>query len=145
MDAQQDSDAAMKQLSEMFVQWPYFNTLIKNVHVGLGRADLQIGRLYSGLLEDQNGAELFKLIEQEYQLTSQLVLTISGHDEILDTEPWLKSSINVRNPYVDPMNYLQVALLKKYRETDDEEQRERIQELILQSISGIAAGLQNVG
>ena len=145
IDSQGDSEKAIQELREMFMEWPYFNTLIKNVHVGLGRADLQIGKLYSALLPDNSGDELFNLIEVEFELTKRIVLSISNHADILDTEPWLKSSISVRNPYVDPMNYFQVALLEKCRASSDPVKQERIQELILQSISGIAAGLQNVG
>lgn len=115
------------------------------MHVGLGRADLQIGKLYSALFDKSGDSALFGLIEKEFNLTRNLILQISGHKEILDTEPWLQSSISVRNPYVDPMNYFQVALLEKFRRSADENEREQIQDLILQSISGIAAGLQNVG
>ena len=145
VEAQSDSEKAVESLREMYSDWPYFNTLIKNVHVGLGRADLKIGKLYSQLFDESGDSALFGLIEEECRLTQELILQISGHEEILDTEPWLKSSISVRNPYVDPMNYFQVALLEKFRSSTDETEREQIQDLILQSISGIAAGLQNVG
>ena len=145
LDSQPSSEKAFEDLREMYTDWPYFQTLVKNVHVGLGRADLQIGKLYSALFDKSGDSALFGLIEKEFNLTRNLILQISGHKEILDTEPWLQSSISVRNPYVDPMNYFQVALLEKFRRSADENEREQIQDLILQSISGIAAGLQNVG
>ena len=88
---------------------------------------------------------VFAEIQSEFELTQSGLLQVTGHKEILDTEPWLKHSIRMRNPYVDPMNYLQVALLERFRQSTDPEEQADIQQVILQSINGIAAGLQNVG
>jgi phosphoenolpyruvate carboxylase len=136
--------AGLAELQEMYRDWPFFQTLINNVHEGQGRADLQISRLYAELAEP-GGGPVFESIRKEFELTRQRVLQVSGHQQILDTEPWLQHSIRVRNPYVDPMNYIQVALLKRYHSSHDEAEQSRIQEVILQSISGIAAGMQSVG
>ncbi|MCB0136763.1 MAG: phosphoenolpyruvate carboxylase, partial [Caldilineaceae bacterium] len=66
-------------------------------------------------------------------------------EQLLDKEPVLRRSIKVRNPYVDPMNYIQVALLQKLQGEDDEEQRKKLTAAVLGSVNGIAAGLQNTG
>ncbi len=132
-------------VKEMYEEWPFFKTMLGNVHLGMGRADIDIARLYSKLANRETGREIFEDIHREYQLTRTRILEVTGEEELLDTEPWLQHSIRMRNPYVDPMNYIQVALLKRYRAADDEELREQIQAVILQSISGIAGGLQNVG
>ena len=145
LQEQPSAAAAMAELREMFQDWPYFNTLVKNVHVGLGRADMPIAQLYTRLAQAPGGDAIFEDIQSEYALTSRLILEVSDQTQILDTEPWLQASIQVRNPYVDPLNYIQVALLQRYRDSQLEEERQQIQKLILQSINGIAAGLQNVG
>ena len=130
----------------MFQHWPFFNTLLRNVHVGLGRADLDIAELYSRLAPE-NSRQIFDLIRKEFDLTRSQALSITGDDEILDTEPWLQRSIRVRNPYVDPLNYIQVAMLEKLRknpELNNEEKDAHIR-ILVNSVNGIAAGLQSVG
>ena len=116
-----------------------------NVHVGLGRADLAISEIYSRLAKDEVRDLIFEQIKAEFELTREYVLKITGHEEILDTEKWLQYSIRMRNPYVDPMNSIQIALLERYRDSEDEQERAELQNVILQAVSGIAAGLQNVG
>lgn len=145
LDAQADPQAGLRELQSMYRQWPYFSTLIKNVHVGLGRADMSIAGLYTRLAERPGRERIFGVIRSEYDTTRNLILLISNTDEILDTEPWLQTSISLRNPYVDPMNCIQVALLEQIRQQGGDTESEVIQNLILQSINGIAAGLQNVG
>ena len=134
-----------EELQDMYQQWPFFRSVLDNVHLGMGRADIQISELYSRLCKRARSHELFAEIKTEFELTRRCLLQITGHQEILDTEPWLQNSIRRRNPYVDPMNYIQVALLEKLRKTDNPAEMETIQKVILQTINGIAAGLQNVG
>lgn len=81
----------------------------------------------------------------EYELSRKWLLAITQHDDVLGSEQWLQHSIRMRNPYVDPINFIQVALLERFRETEDQQERERIQKVIIESVNGIAAGLQNVG
>ncbi|MCA9870881.1 MAG: phosphoenolpyruvate carboxylase, partial [Anaerolineae bacterium] len=75
----------------------------------------------------------------------QSVLRITGLGELLDNEQWLQKAIRLRNPYVDPMNYIQVALLRRLRHTDDPDEAEALRSVILLSVNGIAAGLRNTG
>jgi phosphoenolpyruvate carboxylase len=142
---QESADQRSEQLHEMYRDWPFFTTLMKTLHVGLGRADLNISQLYARLIKEDYGREVFADIHDEFQRTRKYVLKITGHDHILDTEKWLQYSIRMRNPYVDPMNYIQVALLERFAACQDESQRQQLQNVILQSVNGIAAGLQNVG
>ncbi|MEM7453390.1 MAG: phosphoenolpyruvate carboxylase [Planctomycetota bacterium] len=134
----------IKTLQEMYDQWPFFKTLLGNVHLGMGRADIDIATLYSKLADEQT-QEIFDLFKSEYELTRSRLLEVTGHENLLDTEPWLQHSVRVRNPYVDPMNYIQVALLEKYRDSESDSERDEIQKVIIQAVNGIAAGLQNVG
>lgn len=148
-----DREAKMATLKEMYEQWPFFRTLLGNVHLGMGRADMTIGREYSKLA-GKAGENVFSDIASEFEKSRLHLLEITGGEELLHTEPWLQHSIRVRNPYVDPLNYIQIELLKKLRglnldqSRDSDETSQEKQDLlrsILQSINGIAAGLQNVG
>ena len=140
-----ENENRIEMLQAMYAEWPFFQSLLNNVHLGIGRADLQIASLYSDLAANKGVKNVFAEIQSEFELTQSGLLQVTGHKEILDTEPWLKHSIRMRNPYVDPMNYLQVALLERFRQSTDPEEQADIQQVILQSINGIAAGLQNVG
>ena len=129
----------------MYENWPFFRTLMGNVHLGMGRADMAISEIYAQLADNEVGAAVFKDIFDEFELSRKHVLQITGGDELLHTEPWLQHSIRVRNPYVDPLNYIQVELLKRLRADPDGADAESIRHALLQSVNGIAAGLQTVG
>lgn len=135
----------VEPLRDLYRRWRFFNTLMNNVHVGLGRADMNIARLYSQLSPQAGASEIFADIESEYHLTARRVLEVTECQRVLDTEPWLQHSIQRRNPYVDPMNFAQIELLRRLRQDPDSARREWMRDAILQSIQGIAAGLQNVG
>lgn len=139
-----DREERLATLVQMNQEWPFFRTLLSNVQLGMGRADMAISKMYAGLAGDV-GAAVFRDIEQEFELSKQLVLEITGGDALLHREPWLQHSIRVRNPYVDPLNYIQVELLKKLRANPTGPESDAIRHAILQSVNGIAAGLQNVG
>lgn len=139
-------DDRLGALRTMYAQWPFFRTLLRNVHLGMGRADLAISKRYATLAE-QAGENVFAEIQREFELTRDHLLDVTQDDALLDTEPWLQRSIALRNPYLDPLNFIQIELLKRWRAqstTDPEQQRELLQ-AILQSINGVAAGLQTVG
>ena len=140
-----DRDQRMKLLKEMYRDWPFFKTMLDNVHLGMGRADMSIASLYAGLAEPEHAEVIFGDIKAEFELSRSLLLEVTETQNVLDTEPWLQRSIRVRNPYVDPLNYMQIELLKKLRSDPDGPDAEHIRLCVLQSINGIAAGLQNVG
>ena len=135
----------LKMLQTMNEDWPFFRTMLSNVHLGMGRADMSIAGMYAQLAEPKVADAIFGDIKAEFELSREMLLKVTGTDEILETEPWLKHSIKVRNPYVDPMNYIQVALLKELRSNPDHPDIEQLRRSIVLSINGIAAGLQNVG
>ncbi len=134
----------LAMLKAMYLSWPFFRTLLSNVHLGMGRADMAISKMYAGLAGSA-GAAVFQDISDEFELSKKLVLEITGSEELLDAEPWLQHSIRVRNPYVDPLNYIQVELLKLLRANPEGADADAIGHALLQSVNGIAAGLQNVG
>jgi phosphoenolpyruvate carboxylase len=141
----QRADDRLKQLQEMYRRWPFFRTMLSNVHLGMGRADMEIASLYAELAAKEDADVIFTDIKNEFELSKSMLLKVTGAENILDTEPWLQRSIKVRNPYVDPLNYMQVALLRKLRSDPDGADADHYRQCLIQSINGIAAGLQNVG
>ncbi|MEO3946755.1 phosphoenolpyruvate carboxylase [Gorillibacterium sp. CAU 1737] len=143
----QDNPQNMRILQQMYARWSFFRTAIDNVQMALAKADLLIAKEYGKLVRNGEMADrIYRLIEEEFELTSSLVLQITGQKEILDNVPILQESIRLRNPYVDPLSYMQVGLLEELRHIREEEGDDSflIREVLL-TINGIAAGLRNTG
>ena len=104
----------------------------------LAKSSLEIAAGYLDLVED---ASLYEPIRAEHERTVEAVKEIVEAQELLDRHPVVQRSIHLRNPYVDPMNAIQVELLRRWRETGDEE----VKSPLLRSIAGIAAALRNTG
>jgi phosphoenolpyruvate carboxylase len=137
----------LKQLQKMYAKWSFFRTAIDSLQMALAKADLTIAREYGKMVGDKDIADrVFKLIKNEYQLTSDLILQITGQQDILDNVPILQESIRLRNPYVDPLSYMQVQLLTELRahRAQGQEDEALLREVLL-TINGIAAGLRNTG
>ncbi|HVB25977.1 MAG TPA: phosphoenolpyruvate carboxylase [Ktedonobacteraceae bacterium] len=148
-------------LQEMYRSWPFMRAFLDNLQMTLSKADMHIARHYSLLVEDEALRYHFtQQIEQEYERTRSIVLRIIGSESLLDNTPVLQRSIRLRNPYVDPLSYYQVALLRRLRalggplmlddaaeQTANDAERERAQltYAVLLTINGIAAGLRNTG
>jgi phosphoenolpyruvate carboxylase len=140
--------ARSDRLAQMAQQWPFFRTVIDNAQVSLAKADMGIARLYTGLVEEQTvGRAIFGEIEAEFNRSRDWILRITGQHDILDNEPVLQRSVRMRNPYVDPLNFIQVALLRRSRALPDPDapEAEATRQAIFLTINGIAAGLKNTG
>ncbi len=136
-------EGRLKNLQEMLEVWPLFKTLIANVDMVLAKTDLVVARHYAHLVTDKQLREtIFSRIEAEYVLTTQALNLLQGCTERLNSNPTLAYSIRNRLPYLDPLNHLQVELIKRYRagEADD-----KLKLAIQLTINGIAAGLRNTG
>jgi phosphoenolpyruvate carboxylase len=143
-----DRPAQLELLREMYREWPFFHSTISNIEMTLAKADFQIARQYAARTPDRSlGRRIFKLLEEEYERACHVVLQITGEKHLLDNAPVLQRSIAVRNPYVDPMSYLQVELLARKRSQGKVASAEQEQLLyaILLTINGIAAGMRNTG
>jgi phosphoenolpyruvate carboxylase len=135
-------------LREMYKGWALFNTMLNNTEMSLLKADMGIASLYVDLVPDKKlGSEMFRAIRAEYDRTRDVVLSISGHANLLEEEPITQNAVQLRNPYVDPLNYIQVEMLRRIRALSDQEGEEAqaIREVISITINGIAAGLRNTG
>ncbi len=137
----------LELLREMYREWNFFHSVISNIEMTLAKADFQIARHYASAMPDRRtGQRIFQSLEEEYQRTCRVILQITGEKRLLDNSPVLQRSITVRNPYVDPMSYLQVELLGRKR--GGEARRDEMEKLlyaILLTINGIAAGMRNTG
>ncbi|SHM30305.1 phosphoenolpyruvate carboxylase [Rhizobacter sp. OV335] len=134
-------------LQRMHKQWPFFRTLLSNLDMVLAKSDLGIAARYVDLVEDKKlGKKIFGLIQAEWQRTSDAVSLITGEKHRLASNPSLARSIEHRFPYLDPLNHLQVELMRRYRQRrEGDPANERVQRGIHISINGVAAGLRNTG
>lgn len=125
-------------LREMYEGWPFFRTLLDNAEMSLMKADMEIAALYTRLTQ---GEDFFGRIEEEYKRTRAAILEVNGHPELMENEPLIRRSIELRNPYVDPLNFIQVEMLERLRQGEDE----AVRDVLTLTINGIAAGLRNTG
>jgi phosphoenolpyruvate carboxylase len=134
---------AMAELRAMYAGWPFFRSVVDNAQISLGTADLEVARLYAELVEDTAVRErIYGRIREEFDLTVRRVLEVTGQRELLENSPVLQRSVRLRNPYVDPMNYLQVRLLRERRARPEDPE---VAELLHHTVNGVAAGLQTTG
>src|SRR5690606_38968390 len=119
------------------------NDLMRNVEIGMAKADLAIARHYAGLVEDEALRDrVFKLITDEFERTRRILLDITGQTVLLEDNPVLANSIRLRNPYVDPLSLIQVDLLRRKRAGMESGE---LDYAIAATINGISAGLRNTG
>ncbi len=139
----EQGESGLALLREMRAEWGFFRALLSNIDMVLGKSDLVIAERYSGLVTDPALREaIFPQIKAEWQRSVAGLKAVTGQDELLDLNPLLKRSIRNRFPYIDPLNHLQVELLRRFRAGENDE---RAQRGIHLTINGIAAGLRNSG
>jgi phosphoenolpyruvate carboxylase len=133
--------ADVRELRRLYRDWPFFTALVENLEMTLAKSSLEIAAQYLPLVPPAAEPErLFGIIAAEHERTVASVLAITGSDELLERQPQLQRSVRLRNPYVDPMNAIQIELLRRYRDGDESARRP-----LLRSIAGIAAALRNTG
>jgi phosphoenolpyruvate carboxylase len=128
-------------LRALFHGWPFFRALVENLEMSLAKSSMGIAERYLELVgDDALAARVFGVLRAEHDRARDAVLEIVEAHALLDRHPVLQESIRLRNPYVDPMNAIQVELLKRWRAGDEAALRP-----LLRSIAGIAAALRNTG
>jgi len=134
-------------LQKMYLQWPFFRTLMSNLDMVLAKSDLRIAARYVELVEDKRLAKrIFTAIQTEWAKGGEMLSLITKEPHRLASNPALARSIQHRFPYLDPLNHLQVELMRRYRhQKAGDPANERVQRGIHISINGIAAGLRNTG
>ncbi len=130
-------------LREAYREWPLFAAMLDNAEMSLAKADANIARRY---LELGDRPDLTEQILDELALTTDRVLSVTGHRRLLEHQGILSWAVELRNPYVDALSYLQLRALRALRAGEaDDATRTRLQELVLLTVNGVAAGLQNTG
>lgn len=144
MDKRQDR---MQMLQEMYSNWPFFRALLSNSQMALFKAEMHIAQTYVSLCVDQDKAnKVYQAIREEHEATVRNVLGISKLAYLMAETPQLAVSLSRRNPYLDPLNQIQLLLLQRFRdEKASEEERNKWLEPLLRSINAIAAGMRNTG
>jgi len=136
-------DEGLAMLREMHRDWPFFRTLLSNMDMVLAKSDIAIASRYADLVKDAVLRDaIFPRIRAEWQSSIDMLLVITGREELLQDNPLLKRSIRNRFPYLDPLNHLQIELLQRHRSGEGSE---RVRRGIHLCINGIAAGLRNSG
>jgi phosphoenolpyruvate carboxylase len=142
-----ESDEGLGLLKEMYREWPFFRTLVDFMQMALAKSDLRIAEAYSMLVDDPGVRErIWDRVSEEHTTSVRVLLGITGQEHLLDNAPVLQRSIRLRNPYVDPLSYIQVSLLRRFRSLpEDAPEREAIVHPLLLTIAGISSGLLNTG
>jgi len=146
------TEAGLKDLKAMAKKWPFFNTTLKNVQLAMSRADMGIARAYASLVKRQSVRDrIFGRLEGEFRRSRRMILKILGQKRLMEHSPGLRRSIDLRNPYVDPLSMIQVELLRKIRRKGLGPDRLRtaqdrdLWDALQLSINGISAGLRSTG
>jgi phosphoenolpyruvate carboxylase len=139
-----ERDGMSELLQRLYAEWPFFGAVVNNAQREMARARLDIAERYARL-EDANGRTGYhEKIVADFERALAAILRITGQAELLDGSPVIRRSIELRNPYTDVLNLVQVELLRRYRAAP-EERRESLRQLLFLSINGIAAAMQSTG
>jgi len=133
-----DEGGDMETLREMYEEWSFFRTMLDRASMALARTDMEIAAEYAGLAPDDLRERVFPRVESEYEAAVRTVLSVAQRDHLVERD-WLRENLQRRNPYVDPLNLLQVRLLDQSHLTDQEKRTLRL------TVQGIAAGMKNTG
>jgi phosphoenolpyruvate carboxylase len=136
----------MRILRSMFKKWPTFSTLISNMEMVLAKADMEIGEQYAALVEDKALRDsIFPRIVEEYKRSCEHLLSITKQKKLLDRNPALRRTIASRLPHLDPLNHVQVEMLRRYRTRGPDADHKRMRRKIHMSINAVALMLRNSG
>jgi len=140
---EREGQSGLDQLRAMHKNWAFFSGLLSNMDMVLSKTDMGIASRYAELVPDEALREkIFGMIEQEWQDTVDMLFKITDATHLLEDNPTFARSLTTRTPYIDPLNHLQVSLLHRHRNGDDDE---KVKRAIHLTINGIAAGLRNSG
>ncbi len=145
-----ENPGGLDTLKQMYKQWPFFTSVVHNLQASLAKTDLYIAQLYAGIVSDEHLRKLIHAkIEQEHRAAVDSVLLISGQKNLLDYHKVLQESIKLRNPYVDPLNYIQVRFLQEKIQfsghAGHDQKLAKIDEILLLTVNGIASGMKSTG
>jgi len=138
---------SMEDLKRMYKNWEFFKVLVDNIEMVLLKTDMIIGKEYISLCPDKSSAiQIFNMINEEYERSLNILLDITGETDLLDYDKSLQRSILLRNPYIDPISFIQIKFIRQYREKNASARKKKLLLSLLRStVNGIASGLRNTG
>ena len=132
--------AELRQLNEI---WPFFNSVLSNMAQVMSKADLNLARAYASLCQDKaDGERIYGIIKAEFDLTLEMFLKVTGYKHLLEDNPLLRRSVDMRFPYLMPLNIIQLEMLRRYRAGDN---RDKVRRGIQLTMNGLATALRNSG
>lgn len=136
----------LDQLRDMYQHWPFFTTLLDNAALSLAKTDLYIARRYASLVKSAElRNRIFGNIEESYDLSVRMLLSVCQRTRLLAGQPVLEESIRLRNPYIDPLHFLQIRFLDLWRRTPENKRTEQHRRLLALTVNGIAFGMKSTG
>ena len=136
----------LEQLRDMYQHWPFFTTLLDNAALSLAKTDLYIARRYASMVKSAElRNKIFGNIEESYHLSVRMVLSVCQRSRLLVHQPVLEESIRLRNPYIDPLHFLQIRFLDLWRRTPEAKRTEQHRRLLALTVNGIAFGMKSTG
>lgn len=148
-DVKYNNRSDWQTVIEMYRQWPFFQATIDNAATALAKADMYVGQRYSELCSNSDQRrQIWMLIASERDRSRQAILDIVGGSELLASTPWFQRSLEVRNPDIDPLNLIQIELLRRRRGLDtlaDQDEVQELRDLLRLSVQGVAAGMRTTG
>jgi phosphoenolpyruvate carboxylase len=134
------------KLREMYAGWPFFAAMLDNAEMSLAKTDLYIAGRYASLVKDAAvRRKVFRMIEDGYKRSVKMVSSVTQRDSLLANQPVLAESIRLRNPYIDPLNYLQIRFLPRWRRAHESPNAEKLRRLLALTVNGIAFGMKSTG
>jgi len=134
----------VKLLKKMYKEWKFFTVMIENIEMVLLKTDMIIAEKYSEL-SSESSRLIFNKIKKEYEKSVAVLLEITGQNYLMDNNKSLQRSILLRNPYIDPISFIQLKFIKEYRNAKSETKKKEILSLLRSTVNGIAAGIRNTG
>lgn len=141
---EEDPEAA-DDLSELHRTWPFFREVVENAQREMVRARLKIAAEYGRLADTAERGDFLRRIENDFRRGREALLRVTDQSALLDDDPVIQRSVELRNPYTDVLNLVQIELIERYRSTGDEKAREELRRALFLSINGIAAAMQSTG
>lgn len=140
----EDPDGSrLAELRELNESWPFFNSVLSNMAQVMSKSDLHLAKLYADLVSDREVADrIFSRIREEYELTLEMFLKVTGYSTLLEDNPLLARSVDMRFPYLMPLNAIQLEMLRRYRAGDS---RDKVRRGIQLTMNGLATALRNSG
>lgn len=133
----------LAQLQQLYKTWPFFNSVLSNMAQVMAKAEMELAEMYAGLIQDTEAAQrIYQDIREEFELTRKMFSEVTGSPELLSDNPMLARSVRSRFPYLLPLNVLQIALLRQYRDGDESQE---VTQGIRLTMNGLATALRNSG